>query len=369
MKIGILLSNPNHHLELTDCVAIKLRDLGHEVKYISICRLRRLPDPVEKIQSMGLQLAVLPIQLKNAKPSTGAQALGGSNSIKRKVLQWLAWQMLLRPFLKREAARLNAVLLMNDTAFPYNFIISHLQSRSIKTFLLQEGIRFDLPNEKDLTTYGSTADYVFSWGEQSANLFRLRRQGRENTVCVTGSPRFDKQRELYSHFDKGKKVLGIFTNPIDDQGFLTTDSKHELVIALVSQIVDQARRMNIQVELKPHPREDIERYRADLKPLGVTVLSCSIHEAIERAGAGIVFASTVGLELIAANRPIAQCSLPHHGFVFDYVSSGSAQPIQVGLPFDIVQIFNQSPSLNYLNSHLEEGNSCERTVNMLLHLV
>lgn len=360
MKIGILISNPFHHYELTEGVARKMNSKGHQVKYISICRLRRLPDPVEKIASLGLPLSILPLQLKIIRPSSGAKVLGSSNSLKRKILHWLVWQLLLRRFIKKETEELDILLLMNDVANPYDSIISSTSKGKLKTVLLQEGIRFDLPNEEDATIYGSNADYVLSWGEKSSKLFMARRKYPYNTVYITGSPRFDKQRRKYQDYPVNSSVLGVFTNPIDDQGYLSTDLKHSLVVKLINKLTDNARENGIHIILKPHPREDAERYQKELKQYDVEVLRCSIDEAIKQVGAGIVFGSTVGLELLAANRPIGQCKIPDYGYVFDYVSSGAAFPIDLEKAFTMDNIFTRPAQPKYLTSHLREGDSCER---------
>lgn len=330
MNIGILITNPNHHLELTLPVATRLVKEGVDVKYISLCELRRMHTPVDVLEKASLPYVQMKALAGDLKPSTGSKSLGDNNSLKRKVLRKAFWLLKLRKFISGAVKGLDKVLLMNDAAFPGDMICDLLHKKNIPFYLMQEGIRFPLPNEVASQYGGNGAVKVLAWGEHSAAHFISVKQARTEVVAV-GSPRIDRQ---YAYFQNNQKdgqrpVLGIFTNPIDDMGYTSFDEKLGLVRDFAEQYSSFISAQKIEVFIKTHPREDPQAYLAVVRPFlpDCMVVEGSINDAIRRVDVGVIMASTVGLELMIAGKQVIQLKLPRYGYVFDYVSNGPAKPV------------------------------------------
>lgn len=154
--IDFLITNPNHHLQLALPVIRELqKEGGISVRVLSLCEFRRMATPVEELKAHGIPYRILPgFRRLGLKPSSGRQSLGASNSNKRKLARQLAWQLYLQgPFL-RAIRRTGEVVLLNDSAYPGNHIAEALRRRNIPFYLMQEGIRFPLPNETADNSYG-----------------------------------------------------------------------------------------------------------------------------------------------------------------------------------------------------------------------
>ena len=217
MNIAILITNPNHHVELTLPVAKGLITRGITVKYISLCELRRMRTPTDQFEKEGVPYVQMKALAGDLKPSTGSQSLGDSNSLKRKVLRKAFWWLKLRGFIARSVKGVDRVLLLNDAAFPGNMICEHLNGKGIPFYLMQEGIRFPLPVETESQYGGNGAVKILSWGNHSVSHFNKVKAPHTNVVAV-GSPRIDKQYEFFRNTPKidSRPVLGLFTNPVDD---------------------------------------------------------------------------------------------------------------------------------------------------------
>ncbi|KOF03282.1 hypothetical protein OB69_08285 [Roseivirga seohaensis subsp. aquiponti] len=368
MRLAILITNPNHHLELTIDVAKLIKAKGHQVTYISLCELRRMASPEDVFKSEGLDYIKFGSLPQNLKPSSGKQTLGKSDSKLRALVRLAFWLLKLKPFIKKSLLGFDKVLLMNDAAFPGDKICTWLKANSIPFYLLQEGIRFPLPNETE-TKYGANgAEKVMAWGERSAKHFRtIVSPGTE--VVVTGSPRFNKFLEdvrSYPVKDANKKVLGVFTNPIDDQGFCSHEAKLELFERFVQRAAPQLKGMNIQLGIKCHPREDVQEYLTIAnKYLPTIELPKSTVEAILAVDVGVIMASTVGLELLGAKRKIAQLEIPNYGYVFDYHESADVLKIPVEGDFDLSVLFGAQAEISYFYEHIAIGNAAQRITSVL----
>tara|TARA_R110001592_G_scaffold214649_2_gene467612 strand:+ start:783 stop:1895 length:1113 start_codon:yes stop_codon:yes gene_type:complete len=368
MKIAILITNPNHHLELTIGAAKLMKEKGHQVIYISLCELRRMASPEDIFKSEGIDYIKFGSLPKNLKPSSGKKTLGNSDSFIRSVARTAFWLLKVKPFIKESLLGFDRVLLMNDAAFPGDKICKWLKNKSIPFYLLQEGIRFPLPNETEVKYGANGAKKVMVWGERSAKHFRpIVSHGTE--VVVTGSPRFNKFLEdIQSNPVKGanQKVLGVFTNPIDDQGFCSHEAKLELFERFVQRAAPQLKSMNAQLGIKCHPREDLQEYLTIAnKYLPAVELPKSILEAILAVDAGVIMASTVGLELLGAKRRIAQLETPNHGYVFDYEQSSDVLKIPVGGDFDLSVLFVSSTEISYFYEHIAAGNAAQKITSVL----
>ena len=291
-----------------------------------------MASPEEQFNSAGLDYIKFSDLPQNLKPSSGKQALGKSDSKLRALVRLVFWLLKLKPFIKKSLMGFDRVLLMNDAAFPGDKICNWLKANSIPFYLLQEGIRFPLPNETD-TKYGANgAEKVLAWGERSAKHFRAI-VSPSTEVVVTGSPRFDKfiaDIQSYSTKTADQKILGVFTNPIDDQGFCDHKTKLMLFESFVQRAAQQLKEGEIKLGIKCHPREDIDEYLTIAQQYTEAFkLPNSIIEAIATVDAGVVMASTVGLELLGAAKPIAQMEIPGHGYVFDYTESQATIKIRI----------------------------------------
>lgn len=369
MNIAILITNPNHHVELTLPVADKLLEKGISVKYISLCELRRMKTPGDLLREHALPFVQMKALAGDMKPSTGSQSLGDSNSLKRRVLRRAFWLLKLRKFIARSVKGVDRVLLMNDAAFPGDMICELLRSRRIPFYLLQEGIRFPLPNETESRYGGNGATKVLSWGERSARHFqKVISPGTE--VVVTGSPRFDaflKKVSAEESKAKTQKRLGVFTNPIDDQGFCSNTEKLALFESFVQRSADYINKEEILVSIKVHPREEVNDYLQVAKKLlnHVEKAPKSIVEAILEVDAGVIMASTVGLELLGAKKPIAQMEIPGHGYVFDYTEGENIVRIPAEGAVELDQLFTTDYDSTYFYEHVRSGDSADRILSSL----
>lgn len=364
MRLAILITNPNHHLELTLGAAKIAKESGDEVLYVSLCELRRMQSPVETFEKEGFNFAKFADLPKQLKPSSGKKSLGDSNSLKRRLIRSAFWIIKLKPFVEKAFKGVDKVLLLNDAAFPGDKIANWLTKKNIPFYLLQEGIRFPLPNESEVKYGGNGAEKVLSWGKRSASHFEKVASGTTKVV-VTGSPRFDaflKEFSDTSERKERKKKLGIFTNPIDDQGFCSTSEKMELFENFVKRASKYFNSNNIHVEIKSHPREDaIEYLTIAQKHLDEVKLSPKhIVEAISNVDAGVIMASTVGLELLAAKKRFAQIEIPDFGYVFDYTDDLNVVKIPTEGAFELESLFEDSIDLVYFHEHIEEGESSEK---------
>ncbi|KYG82867.1 hypothetical protein [Roseivirga echinicomitans] len=368
MKLAILITNPNHHLELTIEAAKLIEKKGHHVTYVSLCELRRMASPEDTFKSHGFDYIKLQNLSQNLKPSSGKLTLGKSDSFIRAVVRSAFWFIKLRPFIKKSLSGFDKVLLMNDTAFPGDKICGWLKHKSIPFYLLQEGIRFPLPNETEIKYGANGAEKVMVWGGRSAKYFRTI-TSTETEVVVTGSPRFNKFLEdiqAYVINDTNQKVLGVFTNPIDDQGFCSPEAKLGLFEGFVQRAALQVQNMNIQLGIKCHPREDIQEYLTIANKYVTAIeLPKSIVEAISMVDAGVIMASTVGLELMGAKRGLAQLEIPNHGYVFDYHESLDLLKIPLEGDFDLSVLFGEPTEISYFYEHIAIGNAAQKITSVL----
>ena len=365
MKIAILITNPNHHVDLTIEVAMALKQLGHTVKYISLCEIRRMPSPKERFLARQIDFEAFPPLPGQLKPSSGKVSLGSDQGIKRRVVRSLFWHLKIRPFIKKAINGLDLVLLMNDAAFPGDRIVYVLKRRKIPFDLLQEGIRFPLPNESDSHYGGAGARKIYAWGERSALHFeKVKSKGSQ--VVVTGSPRFDQFMELLSSnpIHPTERILGVFTNPIDDQGFCSHSEKMLIFENFVKRSAEHLNKEAIALGIKCHPREDEQEYLLIAKRHvnKIMLLPKEIIKAIQWVEAGVIMASTVGLELLAAGKGLAQLEIPNYGYVFDYQESDNYLPIPLNGAIDLTNLRSLNRHSDYFESHVQAGKSSDNLV-------
>ncbi len=369
----IIITNPNHHWDNAKPIIEALFQQKKNVEVISFCELRRLKSPSIEAEKIGVKLRIPFGSIPGAKPSSGTQALGPVNSSKRLLLYNFIFKIWIKPYLSLLLKKEDKVLQFNDVAFPGYLIVPYLVKRGIKNAMLQEGIRFPLPNATPDIIYGSKgSDFIFCWGEASKSHFQQVVQPRTNLVVV-GSPRYQNLRlEYESKMKYNPNVIGIFTNPIDDQGFCSLAEKFQLFEQLLLQIKEELKLRKTKVLLKTHPREQIAEYENLLKKHTVDyfVGSSAIFECIAGVSGGVVFASSVGLELLYFGKHVAQILVPNHGYVFDYVDQNAALAITSSTNgHQLLHHLLAPPKMNhdYLDKHL--ANRKNSTVEICNYLI
>jgi hypothetical protein len=335
-NVRFVFSNPRHHLEMMAPVARLLAGRGHRCAMVSLAELRGFETPAASDTPIA---RAIPARVRK-DPSMGAPG-PGPTSWKRRAAQAAVWA-LLAPRLRWLLRDADAVVVPNDTAYPYDRLARALRRRGTPFVLLQEGIRFPLPREQAAgAAYGSGgARVICAWGEASAEHFRAVAPGAN--VCITGNPRFDAidpaafaapARALLAKLglDETRRPLLYLSNPIDDQGFCSPDEKLALFEAFLRGAAPALGDRAVVVKL--HPREDVAAYRAVAAKAPVTthvVDDAPLFAVLAAGAAAVVLASTVGLEALVFGLPLGVLAIPGHGHVFDYVSSGAALPLDTG---------------------------------------
>lgn len=354
----IIITNPNHHWDNAKPIIETLFQKKKKVEIISFCELRRLKSPTQEAQKIGVKMRIPFGSIPGAKPSSGTHVLGPVNSNKRLVLYNFLFNLWIKPYLSLLLKNEDVVLQFNDVAFPGYLIVPYLVKRGIKNAMLQEGIRFPLPNATPDIVYGSKgSDFIFCWGEASKTHFQQVVQPRTKLIVV-GSPRYQSLKlEYESKMNTNPNVIGIFTNPIDDQGFCSLTEKYQYFEQLILQLKDELKLRKTKVLLKTHPREQSLDYENILKKYSIEYFigSSAIFDCIAAVSGGVVFASSVGLELLYFGKHVAQTALPNHGYVFDYVAQNAAFPISTSTSGQQLLDHLLAPAksnVNYLDQHL-----------------
>jgi len=341
--IALVLSNPKHHAEMLIPVARQLAGRGHRVRIISLAELRGFATPAWALDQVEV-VRVIPSRLRK-NPSLGSgvgtDPQDRTGAVLRRVAQ-LVLLTALGPRLLWLLRGARVVVIPNDTAYPYRELVVFLKARRVPYALLQEGIRFPLPNETTKDRYGcSGATAVCTWGEGSAEHFQ-RIGVPASTIHVTGNPRFDsvsihQVREqglaLLSQAGVSAPPLLYLSNPIDDQGFCSTADKLELFERFVIESRRELEQRRVPLAVKLHPREDLDGFRRVATKLGADVHflgDAPLFPLLAASRAAVVLASTAGLEALAFGIPLGVMELPRHGFVFEYVSRGAAIGLSPG---------------------------------------
>ena len=341
MHVDFIITNPNHHVLITLPIARALSKKGISVNYISLCEIRGFKTPTKILNDTGVSFKKFDFKRTVKKVEEDEKKVTTFDRLKSAAMREGFWHLKIKPKFNSWFKETTHTVLLNDTAYPGDFIIRYLKKKGVKTILLQEGIRFPLPVE-NVNKYGNSGvDYLIAWGQKSADYFR--KVVRPNTkVLPLGSPGFDKslyiQQSLDSVSNKVSK-LAIFGNPIDDQQFVTSKQKMGIYIDLARTLVDYADRHNRELEIvfKNHPRElpEILRDRLEKNGLGhirVYESSSDIDIVINTVDAGIVFASTVGVNLVIHGKKLAVLKLKNHDYLGDYVQDGVAYGLNMYSP-------------------------------------
>ncbi|NOS90633.1 MAG: hypothetical protein HOP30_01815, partial [Cyclobacteriaceae bacterium] len=299
--------------------------------------------PVQELQDLRIPYVCLAsLKLKGTSTSTGKKYIGGNRAFVRNAIREVIWQLKV----KKELEPANQpspdwAVVPNDIAYPFSKICKWFTKKKIPFLLFQEGIRFPLPNEEGGMPYGTNgAKEILTWGEASSRYFL--NLGVKSKVVTAGNPRFDNIFNQKVKFENNQIPFAKYnilyvSNPVDDQGFCSHDEKIRLFTTFVQSMKEMMDERDIHLFVRLHPREDLESFKVAAASITTNRIiwaqQFSLFEYLQRMDLAIVLASTVGLESMMVNVPIGVIKLPGHGYVFDYVQSGSAVGIDVDTDF------------------------------------
>lgn len=346
-KVDFVISNTSHHVAMMQPV---VRTMAEQeaccCRVISLCELRGLRTPIEQFGFEGVEVMQLVPGVRRSNtmgPQSRREAVQGLREAARQV----SWRLFLRPRVKRWLDNgADLVVLPNDAAFPYDGIAQELREHSIPFLLMQEGVRFPLPARRPQHMYGGGgAAAIAAWGESSAAYFRSAGAPTQR-IHLTGTPRLDavaqtdwasKAAQLQVELQLKGNTLLFLSNPIDDQGYCTTQAKNALIADFIRELAPLFDDPAFRLVIKLHGREampDLQGLVSGLPFCNRVILlkDVSLYALFKLAQAAIVMASTVGLEALLFGLPLGVLELPGAGFVHDYVSSGAARGLSWSQP-------------------------------------
>jgi len=338
--VAFVFSNPRHHLEMMAPVAEELTRRNVTCTLVSLAEMRGFETPK---QSGARRVLPLNVRRRRSTPSEGS---GEEGTWRRgRLAKQLVWTLGLGPRLRWMLHRTRVIVVPNDAVYPYIELVEQLRKSKpqARTVLMQEGIRFPLPESYTGPRYGSAVSAaVCAWGEGSKDFF-VASKVPESRIVVTGTPRLDgldvamwkaRGQELLATLKLSAPPIAFLSNPIELQGYGSKAQKLELFARFLAGAAPVLKARNIPVIVKNHLYEDPNDYArvaaASPIPELVTVLdSVPIFAAIAAARAAVVLTSTVGLEALTFGLPLGVMEIPGHDFVFEYVQRGAAVPIRV----------------------------------------
>ena len=341
-RVSFVFTNPRHHLEMMVPVARELSRRGVACELVSLAEVRGIETPPAP-SDLPLQ-RVLPFNLRRRMSiPTGKSEKTGLLRQAAQRIGWLGLAARMLPTLRRS----EVVVVPNDAVFPYEQLIRELHRRGTPYVLMQEGIRFALPNSYAGSAYArGGAAAVCAWGQGSAEHF-VASDVSSRSVVVTGTPRFDAI-DPQAWTEKGKALLArldiappiaLLTNPIEIQGYGTRDDKHVLISRFLDEAAEILDARQIPVVVKCHAHEDpdeLSRLFAKTRSARwVRVIPNEpLFEVLAASRAAIILTSTVGLEALLFGLPLGMLEIPGHQFAFEYVQRGAAVAIRAGAVTD-----------------------------------
>lgn len=338
--VAFVFSNPRHHLEMMAPVAEELTRRNVTCTLVSLAELRGFETPR---QSGARRVLPLHVRRRSGAPSDGSGEEGAWR--RGRLAKKLVWSLGIGPRLRWMLHRTRVIVVPNDAVYPYIELVEQLRKSKTqaRTVLMQEGIRFPLPESYTGPRYGSAVSAaVCAWGEGSKDFF-VASKVPESRIVVTGTPRLDgldvamwkaRGQELLGTLKLSAPPIAFLSNPIELQGYGSKAEKLELFARFLAGAAPVLKARNIPVIVKNHLYEDPNDYArmaaASPIPELVTVLEAvPIFAAIAAARAAVVLTSTVGLEALTFGLPLGVMEIPGHDFVFEYVQRGAAVPIRV----------------------------------------
>ncbi|HEX4492955.1 MAG TPA: hypothetical protein VH914_17250 [Acidimicrobiia bacterium] len=334
VSIAFVFTNPKHHLEMMAPVAAELRSRGIACDLLSLAELRGLETPAGARR-------VIPLNLRKRR---GQPALASEHAVgwsRGSIAKRAVWSLVLAPAMRVLLRHARVVVVPNDAVYPYSELVAAMRARGVATVLMQEGIRFPLPDGYRGPQYGAAVDVVCAWGEGSRDYF-VASGVAPRVIEVTGAPRLDTldpgawrdgAAALLARHKLATAPLAFLSNPIEIQGYGDKRIKLDLFARVLAEAAPLLRARGIPVLVKNHAHEDPADFRrvADASPIADLVTlapEASIFAAIAASRAAIVLTSTVGLESLVFDRPIGVLEIPGHGYAFEYVQQGAATPLR-----------------------------------------
>lgn len=346
--VHFYISNSNHHWQMMKPIIREvLKSKNVSIKLISLCGFRRMETPAAELANMGVNFEdIASLKFKGATTSTG-QNVGGSQGILRKTIRAILWLFWVMPDFVRVNKQLpDLVIVPNDIAFPFDRMCKWFRNKKIRFMLIQEGIRFPLPNEGKLNYGKNGPSDILAWGEDSAAYFRSLKL-KDAKIIAAGNPRFDEvlSRDYSAEIKKIKieQNLGAVnilyvSNPIDDQGLGTYQEKMDCFEVFLKRLTSSLKNGELKILVRLHPREDRKAFediidRLQLQEEVLWVQTYPLFACLQVVDFSIILASTVGLESMLCKTPVAVIKLKSCGYVFNYVSSGCALGIDLSEEF------------------------------------
>jgi len=218
-----------------------------------------------------------------------------------------------------------------------------LRAWGVPFILIQEGIRFDLPAAQSGRRYGEGgAQMICAWGPSSVRYFaglgvpaeRLRAVGNPRLDAILAVDWAAPAAAIKAALGLGQGVLVFLSNPIDTQGFCSTEQKYQLFARFVAAAAPWLDQRGIQMVVKIHPSESLSAYRAlaAVSPAAhriVVLRDVELYPLLHLASAAIILATTAGLEALLLGVPLGALEVPGVGFLYDFVQEGAAVPLRV----------------------------------------
>ncbi len=364
-RIDVCISNGRHHRGMVEGAIEQMARSGARVRVLSFCELRGEVTPTS-LSTHATVRQIVPSLLGRLRArggpaggTGGASDPGSERSVgKRMVSRVVAWRVRLEWLRNRP----DLVVTMNDAFFPLGDVAALATEMGVRTVLLQEGIRFDTAGDEAAgASYGgAVTDGVLTWGERSAQYFRSVRDTSAD-VEVVGHPKLRPRPVIQRAASDGRRLL-LCSNPLSAFGFATEEEQHERLDAFLGS----ARSQGIDVLVRRHPQENACRFAALAAAHGAEIDTGPLEESFDSVDGVVVFASTVGIEALAAGRRLGVLELPRGGYAFDYVDAGIGVPI-AGPDFKSLGALLQPPDprwdqcrLKYLCSHLGPPDAAQR---------
>ena len=376
MSVAFVFTNPGHHLAMMSPVAHELVRRGVACRLISLAEFRGFDTPRDDPAAAAAAsrtgpriVRAIPFNLRRRRAGAAASASASAafadaepslaTRLRRvELARFAVWQVL-RLRMRQLLRGSRVVVIPNDMVYPYRQLAEDVHARGGRIVLMQEGIRFPLPNGYTGPVYGgSGAAAICAWGEGSRDYFVANRAA-EHSIIVTGSPRLDGL-DLAKWREQGRALLAVkglasppiafLSNPIEIQNYGDKAQKLDLFARFLAGAAPIVRPSRIPIVVKNHLHEDPADFAriAATSPIPdlVTVLSGDpIFAVLGAARAAVVLTSTVGLEALMFGLPLAQLEIPGQPFAFEYVGRGAATPLRLAsLGPDLEALLSDPPA-------------------------
>lgn len=357
-------------------VARELIRRGVRCQLVSFAELRGFRSPLD--HDPAIRVAI-PFHLRRS-PSMGSGIGRSRPGIRRFARDAIA--ALLLPVARFVIGSTQVLVVPNDTAFPYDRILAAY--RGSATVLMQEGIRFEMPNGDAYGTGLTTR--ICAWGEGSRDFF-VGRGASASRVAITGSPRHDALSRtpwepvagaLRSSLALARAPLVLITNPIETQGFGGKEDRLHLFRRFITDVEPELRARGLALIVKTHGFEDPAEYAriaaaTRARDLVHIDTSTPLFAAIVASAGAIVMTSTAGLEAQALGAPLAVLEVPRGGFAFEYVERNAAYPLRAAsLAKDLAGFLDgaKSDSDAFVARHLHDrGKATQNVANVIEQLL